>query len=186
VITGHLGVAGLLRSTSGADFGARAYLALAFASLAPDVADGLFYLAGICSPYGLYTHTLYAVLLQAALVGAAAFLLTDSRGSGVLYTSAVLLHLPADYFTGQKLLFPGGEFVGLYLYDVPPADFALETVIVLIGWYAIRRKARDPVWLRSGWLLGCVLATQAVFDITAHSRMTTKPTACFRTPTIQR
>ena len=182
VITGHLGVAGLLRSTSSAVFGTRAYIALALASFSPDILDLLFALVGFCSPYGLYTHTLYSVVLQAAIIGAAAFLVSGSRAMGALFTSAVLLHLSADFITGRKLFLPGGEMVGLWVYENPPLDFLLEVPIVIVGWLLVRRSRRSAAWVTSGWVLAALLATQFVFDLTADPRLR-KPNACFRSTT---
>jgi hypothetical protein len=182
VITGHLGVAGLLRSTREDNFGTGAFVALAVASLCPDVLDGVFFLVDFCSPYGLYSHTIFSVLLQSAVVGGAAFLVTDSRPMGVLFASAVLLHLPADFFTGRKLFFPGGEMVGLNLYNRPWWDLALEVPLVLLGWWAARRSSSIRSWTTSAWLLVFVLGVQVMYDATHSSRLR-KPTACFRSTT---
>ena len=144
--------------------------------------DGVFFLVGFCSPYGLYSHTLFSVVLQAAVLGGMAFMVFDSRAMGVLIASAVLLHLPPDYFTGQKLLIPGGEMVGLHLYDRPAWDFALEVPLVLLGWAAARRSSGERTWLTSSWLLAAVLGFQLLFDATNSNRVR-KPTACFRSMT---
>ena len=149
--------------------------------MSPDFLDGLFYLVGFCNPYGLYTHTMYSVLLQAAIVGGAAFLATDSRSMGTLFVTAVLLHSAADFITGQKLLLPGGDMHGLYFYDHPLWDFAVEAPVVLLGWLAARRAALSNSWTTSVWMVVSLLAVQVVFDTTMHSNTTRKPTACFRT-----
>jgi hypothetical protein len=185
VITGHIGVAGLLSATTKRKFSTWALVALALASVSPDALDGLFSFVGFCSPYGLYTHTLYSVLLQAAVLGGAAFLITDSRAQGALFASAVLLHLGADLFTGQKILFPGGEMHGLYFYDHPVWDFALEVPLVILGWLAARRSAVSPSWMTSAGMLVSILAVQVLFDSTMHSGRTQKPTACFRATTLR-
>ena len=185
VITGHIGVAGLLSATAKRKFSTGALVALAIAAVCPDTLDGLFFFVGFCSPYGLYTHTLYSVLLQAAVLGGAAYLITDSRAQGALYASAVLLHLGADLFTGQKILFPGGEMHGLYFYNHPLWDFALEAPLVVLGWFVARRSAVSSSWITSGGMLLSILAVQVVFDITMHSRNTRKPTACFHATTLR-
>ena len=183
MITGHLGVAGLLRSTQGEKIGRVAFVALAVASLSPDVLDGVFVLLGSCNPYGLYTHTIFSVLLQSAVVGGTAFLVFDSRTLGLLLAAAVLLHLPADFLTGQKLMYPGGELVGLNVYERPWLDFVLEVPLVVAGWMAARRSSRQRSWTTSAWTLALVLGVQVVFDVAAHSPRTRKPTACFRSMT---
>ena len=182
MITGHLGVAGLLRSTQGEKFGSAAFVALAVAALLPDLLDGVLFLVNVCSPYGLYTHTIFSVLLQSAAVGGAAFLVFDSRGMGAIFAAAVLLHLPADFFTGRKLFFPGGEMVGLNLYARPMWDFSLEVPLVVLGWVAARRSFRVQGWMTSAWLLALVLGVQIVDDATLARRLR-KPTACFRSLT---
>lgn len=181
MITGHLGVAGLLRSSSSVEFGTRVYIALALASFSPDLLELLFAIGGVCSPYGLYTHTLYSVLLQAAIIGAAAFLASGSRALGALFAMAVLLHLPGDFITGRKLFLPGGEMVGLKIYDKPALDFLLEVPIVVVGWLVVRRR-QSAAWVTSGWVLAALLAAQFVFDVTADPRLR-KPNACFRSTT---
>ena len=92
------------------------------------------------------------------------------------------VHLPADFFTGQKLLFPGGEMVGMNLYARPVWDFALEVPLVVVGWVAARRSFRVHVWMTSAWLLALVLGVQLMYDAT-HYRRLRKPTACFRSLT---
>ena len=144
--------------------------------------DGIFFLVGFCSPYGLYSHTIFSVLLQSAILGGAAFLVFDSRAMGVIFASAVVLHLGADYLTGQKLWVPGGEFVGLGLYDRPQWDFALEVPMVLLGWMASRRSSGERTWMTSAWVLVAVLAIQLLFDATSSRRLR-KPSACFRSMT---
>ena len=182
MITGHLGVAGLLRATQGAKFGKAAFVALAVAALFPDVLDGAFFLLGVCSPYGLYTHTIFSVLLQSAVAGGAAFLVFDSRAMGALFAASVLLHLPADFMTGRKLFFPGGEMVGMNLYARPVWDFALEMPLVVLGWVAARRSSGAHVWMTSAWLLALVLGVQLLDDATLSRRLR-KPTACYRSLT---
>ncbi len=179
MITGHLGVAALLRSSSSAEFRAPAYIALLLASVSPDVLDVSFALVGICSPYGLYTHTLYSVLLQAVIIGGVAFLVSGSSAVAAVFASAVLLHLPGDFITGRKLFLPGGEMIGLRVYDQPALDFLLEVPIVIVGWLVMRRSRRSAAWATSGWVLAALLAAQFVFDATADPRLR-KPNACFR------
>lgn len=182
MITGHIGIAWLLRSTRGKKFGTGAILALAVASIFPDVLDGVFFLVNFCSPYGLYSHTVFSVLLQSAVVGGAAFLLFDSRTMGVLCTAAVLLHLPADYLTGHKILVPGGEMVGLNFYNHPVWDFVIEVPLVVLGWFLSRRSSGQRTPIMSAWVLAAVLGVQLLYDVT-HSQRLRKPTACFRSTT---
>src|SRR5579864_1456260 len=96
---GHFGVAGAVRSASRSRMTGFVLLALFGASVAPDVLDGVYFVIGLCSPTGLYSHTIYVLLLQAAVVGGAAFLATESLSVGIIFAVTVLLHVPADFIT---------------------------------------------------------------------------------------
>ena len=75
MIAGHLGIAG-------AAYAARRDSSLPWllvAAMAPDGVDALYVVAGICNPHGLYSHTLPAAVLIAALTGAVAYFATDRR-----------------------------------------------------------------------------------------------------------
>ena len=174
MIAGHLGIAGAAYS------GRRdsSLFWLLGASMAPDIVDGLFVLARSCNPYGLYSHTLPAVVIIAAVAGAIAYVATDQRATGVIAAMLVLAHIPLDYVTGHKLFWPGGELMGLRLYDHPLADFALEALIVVGGWWLVRSRRWAPRWA-SGWLaLAVVLLAQGALDVAGARRGGVKPNAC--------
>lgn len=179
MITGHLGVAAAVHA-------ARRDSSLPWllgASIAPDLLDGLFALAGECNPHGLYSHTVPAAALLAAVVGGAAFLATRRRMSGLLAALLVLVHLPLDFITGQKLFWPGGELTGLHLYEYPVADFVLEALVLSAGWWALRRSGRAPRQL-TGWpTLALLLALQGV-GLLGQDRGGMKPTACAGRPVV--
>lgn len=171
MITGHLGVAAAARSR----WPLVSLLWLLPASIAPDLLDVGYALAGICSPYGLYSHTIPAAVLTAAVLGGVAFLATGSRTVGLVSAAVVLAHLPLDLVTGYKIYWPGGPLMGLHLYERPLADFLVEAPIVLAGWWALRRTGRGPRWTSlAAVALGLVLV-QGVFDV-LHRGL--KPTAC--------
>jgi hypothetical protein len=159
--------------------GSAAFVALLLASLAPDLLDLVYAVAGVCNPYGLFSHTVHAVVLQAAVIGGATLLITGSRAAALTFASVVLLHVAGDYFTGQKLLMPGGDFVGLRWYDKPLLDFALELPILIGGWWILRRSGRAPRWAISVRALALLVLLQSVFDVYAafHTKGI-KPTAC--------
>jgi hypothetical protein len=188
VITGHLGIAGIARTLQRDRFSSIALLALVLTSLAPDVLDILYAALGVCNPYGLYSHTLHAVVLQAAVIGGAAFLATGSLTTAACFASVVLLHVAGDFFTGQKLLLPGGEIAGFKWYDRPVRDFFLEIPILVIGWWMLRRSDRAPRWAASSITLGLLLLLQTSFDVyAATSNRGIKPNSCFsRSPAQQR
>ena len=174
MIAGHLGIAG-------AAYSGRRDSSLSWllgASLAPDVVDALFVVAGSCNPYGLYSHTLPAAALIAVVTGAIAYFATGQRVTGVLAALLVLAHLPPDYVTGRKLFWPGGELYGLRLYERPLADFALETLIAAGGWWLVRSRRWAPRWA-TGWVaLAALLLLQGTLDMMGARRGGMKPTAC--------
>ena len=184
MITGHLGVAGAILGATRMRLSTTVLVALAAASVTPDLVDATYVVLGICSPYGLYSHTIPAVILESAVVGGLAYLATGSRSITTSFVVVVLLHIAADYFTGRKLLLPGGEMVGLQWYDAPLRDFLLEGCFVIVGWWMLRRTVRPPRWAGPLWpLLLLTLGTQAVLDLTlVGSRHSLKPTACFHAP----
>lgn len=180
MITGHFALSSAVATLPRTRMSTTWFLALLGASLAPDVVDVLYSMTGICSPYGLYSHTVHAVALQAAVVGGVAFLASGSRVTGALFAAVVLLHVPADYFTGSKLLVPGGEMTGLHLYDVPLYDFLLEAPILVAGWWLLRRSARGPQWTSSPWPLVALLVVQGAFDaLKLGEGGRFKPSRCF-------
>ena len=155
------------------------FLALLFAAAVPDAVDTLFWAFNICSPYGLYSHTLHAVVLEAAIVGGVMFLITGSRAVALTFVLVVLLHSPADFFTGRKLFAPGGELLGLRFYDRPLFDWLVEIPTVTIGWWMLRRSGRGPRWATSVWALALLLATQTTLDLfVLGGGRGLKPNAC--------
>jgi hypothetical protein len=174
VIAGHLGVAGAAHAVRRDS----SLVWLTIAAMAPDVVDGLFVLGRTCNPHGLYSHTLPAAALIAAVVGAFAYFTTDHRATGALCVLVTLAHLPLDYVTGRKLFWPGGELLGLSLYEHPTADFMLEATLAAGGWWLVRRTRGASRWA-SGWLaLGAMLALQGALDLAGSRKGGIKPTAC--------
>lgn len=179
MITGHLGVAGAAGSTSRERISSILFVALLLASLTPDIVDTLYWAVGFCSPYGLYSHTLHAVVLEAAVVGGAAFLATGSRSMALVFAILVLVHPLADFFTGRKLVIPGGEMFGLRWYDFPMRDWLLEVPTAVIGWWLLRRSGRGPRWATSVWAVAAVVLLQTTLDVLARpSGGGLKPNAC--------
>jgi hypothetical protein len=174
VIAGHLGIAGAAH----AGRRDRSLVWLLVAAMAPDVVDGLFVLGGSCNPHGLYSHTLPAAAIIAVVTGAVAYFITDQRTTGALCVLVTLAHLPLDYVTGRKLFWPGGELLGLSLYDRPLADFAIEAALVTSGWWLMRRGREAPRWASAWFALGAMLALQGVLDVVGSRRGGVKPTAC--------
>jgi len=172
VIVGHVGVAAATRSVW-----QRASLPwLLVACGAPDLVDITFAAAGICNPYGLYSHTVPAAALLAAVIGGAALLSTGSRATALASALMVLLHLPPDLVTGYKIFWPGGPMIGLYVYQHGLLDFVIEAPILIAGWWLLRRSRNAPVWATSVTVLVVPLAGQATLDIMVGRSV--KPSAC--------
>jgi hypothetical protein len=179
VITGHLGVAGAAGSASRERISSVLFVALLLASLTPDIVDALYWAVGFCSPYGLYSHTVHAVVLEAAIVGGIAFLATGSRSVALIFAIVVLMHAPADFFTGRKLVIPGGEMFGLRWYDWPLRDWLLEVPTAVTGWWILRRSGRAPRWATSVWAVAVAVLLQTTFDVLARPGGSgLKPNAC--------
>jgi hypothetical protein len=173
VIVGHVGVAAATRSVW-----QRASLPWLLVGCAlPDLVDVGFALAGVCNPYGLYSHTVHAAALQAAVLGGAALLVTGSRPTALASALMVLLHLPPDLITGYKIFWPGGPMMGLYVYEHPLLDFLIEAPILIVGWWLLRRTGGAPRWATSVLVLGALLAGQGALDILTRNGGA-KPSAC--------
>jgi hypothetical protein len=145
----------------------------------------MFVAVGSCNPNGLYSHTVPAATLLAAVVGAIAFLATGQRATGVLAAVLVLAHIPLDFVTGYKLFWPGGEIRGLRLYDWPTVDFALETALVAAGWSVLRSRQWAPRWAIGWRALVFLLVLQGTVDAVGKLRGGLKPSACARGPVIR-
>jgi hypothetical protein len=176
LIAGHLALAG-------AAYAGRRDSSLFWllgASMAPDGVDALFYLADVCNPHGLYSHTIPAAALVAAATGAVTYFATRQRATATLAVLLVLAHLPLDYVTGRKLFWPGGALMGLRLYDHPVLDFALESLMAAAAWWLVRGTGRAPRWATGTLALAAVLALQGTLDVVGAQRGGVKPSACAR------
>jgi hypothetical protein len=174
VITGHLGVAAAARGR----WPVVSLLWLLPVAIAPDLLDVGYALVGICSPYGLYSHTVPAAALTGAVLGGIAFLATGSRTAGLVTAAVVLAHLPLDLVTGRKIFWPGGPLLGLSFYDRPLLDFLAEIPVVLVGWWLLRRSGRGPRWATLAAAALSLVAVQATFDLLDRGF---KPNACHLT-----
>lgn len=178
MITGHVGAAAAAHATRRDS----TLLWLLGASMAPDVVDALFVVARSCNPHGLYSHTVPAAVLIAAVTGAAAYLFTNQRATGLLAAALVLAHVPLDFITGYKLFWPGGELRGLHLYNQPVLDFLVEGVLTTLGWWLLRSRDWAPRWAVRRGAIVTLLLLQAVTDIVGSRRGGVKPSACAAVP----
>lgn len=172
MIVGHVGVAAAARS----GWRRTSLPWLLVACVAPDLVDVALAIGRVCNPYGLYSHTVPAAALLAAVLGGAALLVTDSRATAVATALMVLLHLPLDLVTGHKIFWPGGPMMGLGVYRHPLLDFVIEAPILIAGWWLLRRSRSGPWWATSVVALGVLLAGQGALDLLAREGV--KPSAC--------
>lgn len=170
MITGHVGIAAAVRS----GWRDASLLWLLPACVAPDLLDVAYALVGFCSPLGLYSHTVPVVALLSAALGGAAYLATRSRTTALATAAVVLLHLPADMITGNKYFWPGAPVMGLDLYRHHALDFVLESIILVGGWWLLRRDVRAPRWATTSFALGGLLLVQGTLDSVSLG----KPSAC--------
>ena len=169
MIVGHLGAAAAL-----ARWRPRVSLLWIIpAAIAPDLLDITYALAGICNPYGLYSHTVLAALLLGVVLAGAA-VLAQRRETALVVLLAVLAHLPFDLPTGRKLFWPGGELHGLGLYQRPGVDFVMESLLVIAGWALLRGRAERSRWATGVWVVVALVALQGGADLVGQL----KPTGC--------
>lgn len=181
MITGHIGIALGARAMDGRVESKRAPLLwLIAASLAPDAVDGVLAIGKYCNPDGVFSHSLPAVAILATALGTLAFLQTSSVGTGVLVVLLVGLHLPPDYLTGMKGLWPGGPVVGLYIYRWGWLDFLAELPVVVAGWWMLRRAGYSPRPVISAAALAVLLIVQASFDLQSTVSGPRPPRVCTR------
>ena len=174
MIAGHFGIAMATR----ARWSRLPLLVIVIASIVPDIIDFTTASFRVCGSNGLYSHSLPAIAIECVVLGVVASLVWQSPRAGVTVASMIVLHLAADFITGQKVLWAHGPIVGLNLYSHPLADFALETVVTFTGWRMLRTSpARDP-WTSAPALLGALLAGQAALDIASYAMGPLKPNGC--------
>jgi hypothetical protein len=116
-------------------------------------------------PMSLYTHYLPG-LLAGALGASALYVIAFRRHGGWVILAGWLLHWPADFFTAHKGLLSPTDRIGLDLYNLPAADFALEAALALlcVGLYA-RTFAHSRGQRRWAALMAAaLLALQAMLD----------------------
>lgn len=171
MITGHLGVAAAARG----GWPTLSLFWLVPVAVAPDLLDVAYAMADVCSPYGLYSHTVPAAALTASVLGGGAFLVTGSRAAGLVTALVVLARLPLDLVTGRKIFWPGGPLLGLHLYRQPLLDFVVEVPIALGGWWLLRRRGRGPRWATMGAAAIAMVIVQGTFDLLERGL---KPTGC--------
>lgn len=125
---------------------------LVLACYGPDWLETVLGLFRGRSEMGLYTHYIPGVL-AGALAGAALYAVVFRRPGALMIFAGWLLHWPADFFTAHKGLLAPNDRIGLDFYNLPVADFVLESVVVVVccALYA-RAFAVTPQGRR--WVIG--------------------------------
>ena len=147
--------------------------ALVIAAQGPDWIDTVASAFHIRSDHAaMWSHSLPSAFVVALVVGVMAFVGWRSFATASTLFATYLSHLPADYITGRKPLVPGGPLLGLGLYDRPRWDFAVELIVILVGWLLWRtslhreRRNRPAAWM----LLAGLIAIQAAADFALSIR----------------
>ena len=174
MIVGHVGIAYWARTKSPA----ASLPWLLAASIMPDLIDGVLSRMRVLNPCSVYSHSIPAVVVLALLVSGCAYVVTGSWRGAALVAALVVAHLPADYVTGLKVLWPNGPVVGFYLYRWPVWDFVIEVPIVGMGWLMLRRSASAPRWAISGLSLGVLILVQGALDLRKIESGTKKISLC--------
>lgn len=138
---------------------------LTLAAFGPDWLDLLLMLRARLAGMAVLTHSIPAVLIAGA-VAAALYALSGRPGAWTVLV-AWLLHWPADLFTGRKPLLFAEPLVGLDLYKIPAADFAIESIVVIVGCAIYARTLRGRGELRRVVVIlgAALIAIQAAVDV---------------------
>jgi hypothetical protein len=139
---------------------------LTLAAFGPDWLELLFMLPGRRAGMGIFTHSIPAVVIGGAI--AAALWAATHRPGGRTIFLAWLLHWPADLLTGRKPVLFREPLIGLDLYKLPAVDFALESLVVVLGCATYARAFPPRAELRRVVVMlgAALIALQAVVDVT--------------------
>lgn len=103
---------------------------LVLACYGPDWVETIIRVLALPVDGVLYSHGIPAVVIG-ALLSALLYRLAFG-GRGALFVGlGWLLHWPADFLTGVKPLLNERHMVGLHLYNMPWADLAMESVVLV-------------------------------------------------------
>ena len=178
MIAGHFGVA----MAAQARWRRLPLLAIVIAAIFPDIIDFVTAALRICGANGLYSHSLPAIAIEAAVLGTGAIIWWRAPEAGVMVVAMLVLHLAADYITGLKVLWAGGPLVGLNLYSHPIADFILEAVVTFAGWRVLRASPARDRWWSAAMTLAALLSAQGALDLASYAVGPVKPNGCPTSP----
>jgi hypothetical protein len=132
-------------------------------------------------PTSLGSHSIPAVVLGAAAVGAAYWIRKNDWRGGAVLSGVYASHWAADLITGTgKPTWLGGPRLGLSLYAYPSLDFVIESLLLLGAWllvwparnYHRRRAVKVAVPFALVLLQLAFNASKYWFDIRLKSAVT--------------
>ncbi len=121
-------------------------------------------LIGSRDPMELWSHSLPAVLVGAALVGIFALWRWKTTVAAGVAATLYVLHPMVDLITGIKPTWPGGPMLGLCGYDHPVLDLLFETAVVLAGWAFYRSTLPRQGGVAARRMLVGLLLCQGLID----------------------
>ncbi|MEO8621184.1 MAG: metal-dependent hydrolase [bacterium] len=141
-------------------------VALIVATLLPDLADFVLPQGTECrTTCGMYTHAFPAILVLAAGMAVLAWGIWHRRSTALLAGALVLSHVALDLVTGYKRFWLGGPITGINLYQHAAADFVVESMMMTIAWWVLRRSRNPPPWAVHPVTLVLLLVLQGSFDV---------------------
>ena len=132
----------------------------------PDFADFILPQGNQCrTACGMYTHAFPAVLVLAAAMSTLTWAIWHRRITTWLAGLLVVTHVAFDFATGYKPFWLGGPQTGLSLYRFGLADFVIESIMMTLGWFLLRRSPNAPWWAVHPVTLALLIAAQGTFDL---------------------
>ena len=119
------------------------------------------------------SHSLISVGAGATVVALVYYAVTRARSDAMAVWLTYVSHWPADFVTGLKPTWPGGPTVGLNVYSRPGLDFAIESALVILCWFAYRRSLAPIARKRAiGFLIPAgLIAMQIAFLATSNPNL---------------
>ena len=133
---GHAALALVLRSR----YPNVAMLPIAAACYGPDLLETVLMFPNPRGGMAVYTHSIPALVIGALVAAGTYALFTKQRRDALAIFLGWMLHWPADFLTGLKPILGLDTRVGLDLYHLPIADFALESLCVVAACAVYARR----------------------------------------------
>lgn len=158
MIIGHVGVA----YAASARWPRIPFVLLLAATMLPDLLRLALMPLGLgFQRLNLYSHALPWSIGLAVGAGAVVWAVWRDRVSALVIGSVVLSHVVLDLISGRKPLWMGGP-AGLDLQRFQQLEFAIEGLLLFLGWRMLRRRAPQLAITRRV-VLAALLAGHAVY-----------------------